>query len=887
MPSHRAKLSDKAAIRATLQGDARQFDVLIDRHFGVVYAIALARLRDREMAEDLAQEVFLRAYLHLGNLDNPDQFGPWVGRVARNLSIDWLRRGQRRSQLLPMIPLDEHRGEIADPAGKGAHEAMVAKEESESLFREVMNLPAEEREVILLHFNENLSQREIADRLGISQATVSRQIKRALEDLRGALEQTLRREMAAFRPQRRMIARTGLLIVTVAALSGSAKAALAAAGPMGSFTSLSAGYSGSAAGAAGLFKILTTSVIAGGKLMTTTKGIIASVIAIVAIAGGVHFMNKQSHSETQSQRPSTTSATPASQTRRAVSPGEIEAMAALAPRDAAILVQVPNLTEFMDPYTEFFQSLGAPQRDWRQDFAPAWGLPAGDMEEGGIDLEGPMITAVALDFGTPSMVMHTNDPVRFAELCTRETAREGTHAGHRYWLFGQLINSEPVVGGVAEVDGNVLFVNGSQCEAVIQRALDNTTPTPLAGFLSERTDAPLNVAYDLAGMSQTYGPSVRAFLSQIEGLASGNQPGVSRSFIAILAGFFGDDVRELLALAPNVAPLYTALTPTADEIHVRVSFRMRQAVDAVPPATDPLTLGSQIPEGSMLALLCGAPGDRGAAIMTKFDTILAKFLVGMDPDALSALLELELGIIDPFKRGREEAVLALYPSEDGSALPRRVFIDRRGEDGESAQVVYESFTLSAGRSMRRMLGSEMPDLDYSNSSLQLPERVTIAGHEVCHFIHGGPGLMASGTSDAALMSRSPQLAMFGPVGEVDHWLAQVDDMVILTTEPEPDLMTQILQGRAEGIDDVPEGDMALRIGLGALFQWLSDRVVRVDPEEPTNEIPLSRIAQQFSDPSECIWIGVKTLAGGFDASITLPAAIFSWLPTITRVQIGY
>lgn len=85
--------SDTALIEAVRAGDQSKFEALLERHFRLVYLIALARLRSPEIAEDLAQEVFLRAYLHLGELAEPAQFGPWVARVARNLAIDWLRRG--------------------------------------------------------------------------------------------------------------------------------------------------------------------------------------------------------------------------------------------------------------------------------------------------------------------------------------------------------------------------------------------------------------------------------------------------------------------------------------------------------------------------------------------------------------------------------------------------------------------------------------------------------------------------------------------------------------------------------------------------------------------------------------------------------------------------
>lgn len=165
--------SGTALIEAVRAGDQSKFEALLERHFRLVYLIALARLRSPEIAEDLAQEVFLQTYLHLGELAEPAQFGSWVARVARSLAIDWLRRGQSGSRLLPLVPLDDATAERVDSKSLGVRDAMAAEQESEALRRAILDLPPEQREVILLHHSEDLSQREIAERLGVHQATVS------------------------------------------------------------------------------------------------------------------------------------------------------------------------------------------------------------------------------------------------------------------------------------------------------------------------------------------------------------------------------------------------------------------------------------------------------------------------------------------------------------------------------------------------------------------------------------------------------------------------------------------------------------------------------------------------------------------------------------------
>lgn len=174
---------------------------------------------------------------------------------------------------------------------------MAAEQESEALRRAILDLPPEQREVILLHHSEDLSQREIAERLGVHQATVSRHLARALRALRGTLEPVLRREALVLRPSPRAMKRMSALIASVAALSKTAQAALAASGPMAGWTG-SGGMAPQGAatgtGIAGLWELLNASLIAGGKIMATGKGITATLGAAAAIAGGSVYMSSGS-----------------------------------------------------------------------------------------------------------------------------------------------------------------------------------------------------------------------------------------------------------------------------------------------------------------------------------------------------------------------------------------------------------------------------------------------------------------------------------------------------------------------------------------------------------------------------------------------------------------
>jgi RNA polymerase sigma-70 factor, ECF subfamily len=263
-------------------GDAGAFEQIIEHHAALVYTIARSRLNSHESAEDLVQEAFLRAHLNLHRLSDPERLAPWLASLTRNLAIDWIRRGRRRSPLLPLVPLDEEACRVSDLSAQGAREIMMADEQSRTVRRAIEQLPAEQREMVLLHFGEELTQTEIASRFGVRQSRVSRQLKRALATLRTVLEADLaeadlRRATPPLRMPRSVIKRTASLVAAATAMSVTAKASLAATA-MATQPAVSLTVK---AGTLGLIQATAAKLAAGGLIMKLSKG--AAVVAIAVI----------------------------------------------------------------------------------------------------------------------------------------------------------------------------------------------------------------------------------------------------------------------------------------------------------------------------------------------------------------------------------------------------------------------------------------------------------------------------------------------------------------------------------------------------------------------------------------------------------------------------
>jgi RNA polymerase sigma-70 factor (ECF subfamily) len=146
-----------------------------------VYAVAYRIARRTDVADDVAQETFLRAYRALDRFEAGRPFGPWVARIAANLAINRKRSPLEREQGLP----DGHAeapSSAPDPLGR-----LLETEAGAVLEKAVAELPEDQRAVFVLRIYEDLSYNEIAEALGLVPGTVMSRLSRARARLRNVL----------------------------------------------------------------------------------------------------------------------------------------------------------------------------------------------------------------------------------------------------------------------------------------------------------------------------------------------------------------------------------------------------------------------------------------------------------------------------------------------------------------------------------------------------------------------------------------------------------------------------------------------------------------------------------------------------------------------------
>jgi RNA polymerase sigma-70 factor (ECF subfamily) len=152
------------------------FAQLVREHQSMVYSCAWHCLRDRALAEEVAQDVFLELHRNLGAIESPEHARHWLRRVAVHRSIDQARR--RRFQ--PRLSIEE----APEPAAPGSPADPML---SATLRRIVATLPEKARMAVILRYQEDLDPAEIADVMELPVRTVKSHLHRALALLRGKL----------------------------------------------------------------------------------------------------------------------------------------------------------------------------------------------------------------------------------------------------------------------------------------------------------------------------------------------------------------------------------------------------------------------------------------------------------------------------------------------------------------------------------------------------------------------------------------------------------------------------------------------------------------------------------------------------------------------------
>lgn len=184
--------SDLELMLRVTHGDEDSFGVLLSRHRGPLLSYFVRMVRDQGLAEDLAQEVFLRVYQARERYQPEARFTTWLYRIATNLALNAIR--DRRSDPVVLEAGVEPDKELSSPLERAADsrptaEEQMAESDRERLIREAIeSLPRKQRAAVILHKYHEVDYRQIASILKVSESAVKSILFRAYESLRVRLE---------------------------------------------------------------------------------------------------------------------------------------------------------------------------------------------------------------------------------------------------------------------------------------------------------------------------------------------------------------------------------------------------------------------------------------------------------------------------------------------------------------------------------------------------------------------------------------------------------------------------------------------------------------------------------------------------------------------------
>ena len=172
-------------IRRVQHGDIDAFELLVTAYEKNVFNVALQMVGNREDAQDMAQEAFLKAYNSLDSFRGDSKFSSWLYRIVSNVCLDFKRRQGRRPSSSLTVEDDEGETLELDIADESqSPEALLERKLTrEAVRRGLQELPDEQRQILLLREIQGMSYEEIGEAMGLEEGTVKSRIFRARKKL--------------------------------------------------------------------------------------------------------------------------------------------------------------------------------------------------------------------------------------------------------------------------------------------------------------------------------------------------------------------------------------------------------------------------------------------------------------------------------------------------------------------------------------------------------------------------------------------------------------------------------------------------------------------------------------------------------------------------------
>ncbi len=182
------KISDAILVSNYINGSERSLEVLIQRHQQRIFSFIFSKVLDREIAEDIFQDTFIKVIktLKKGNYNEEGKFLPWIMRIAHNLVIDYFRKNKR-------IPTFKNKDDfdifsVISDEKLNIENELIKNQILNDVKELVFELPEDQKEVLLMRIYKDMSFKEIAENTNVSINTALGRMRYALINLRKLIE---------------------------------------------------------------------------------------------------------------------------------------------------------------------------------------------------------------------------------------------------------------------------------------------------------------------------------------------------------------------------------------------------------------------------------------------------------------------------------------------------------------------------------------------------------------------------------------------------------------------------------------------------------------------------------------------------------------------------
>jgi len=183
--------SDEYYIDKVLKGDDGKFSILIDRYKDLIFTLCYRIIKDKENAEEAAQDTFLKTYKSLAKFKGESKFSSWIYRIAYNTSLDKLKQLKRQITTISTVDVNElNIGNI-----ESTLDILESIELKDQIKNSIKKLNSEDAFILTLYYYDNLSMQEIAKITGHKANSIKVKIHRSRQKLMVILKKQLPKEI--------------------------------------------------------------------------------------------------------------------------------------------------------------------------------------------------------------------------------------------------------------------------------------------------------------------------------------------------------------------------------------------------------------------------------------------------------------------------------------------------------------------------------------------------------------------------------------------------------------------------------------------------------------------------------------------------------------------